>query len=114
MLFIPDRHEALRGEPWSEGAALAAIEGIAAAACAAFDPQTLWPVHPRDRIDESGALPIASLYMGAAGITWALPRLQQDGMADIAIDLGCRTATARRASSAALPMRARRRCARCS
>ena len=87
MLFIPDRHEALRGERWSEGAARAAIEGIAAAACAAFDPQTLWPVHPRDRIDESGALPIASLYMGAAGIIWALRRLQQDGMADIAIDL---------------------------
>lgn len=86
MLFIPDRHEGLRGEPWRDDAARAAIERIAVAACTAFDPQSLWPVHPRDRIDEAGALPMASLYMGAAGIVWALRRLQQDGMADIAID----------------------------
>jgi len=41
VLFIPDRHEALRGEPWSEGAARQAIERIAASTCAAFDPGTL-------------------------------------------------------------------------
>jgi hypothetical protein len=86
VLFIPDRHEALQGEPWSEGAARAAIERIAAAACAAFDPQTLWPVHPRDRDDNAATLPMASLYMGAAGVIWALERLKADGMADLAID----------------------------
>ncbi len=88
MLFIPDRHEALRGEPWSAAAARAAIERIAASTCAAFDPRTLWPVHPRDRVDAAGALPMASLYMGAAGVIWALRRLARDGLADLAIDFG--------------------------
>jgi hypothetical protein len=87
VLFIPDRHEALRGEPWSEGAARQAIERIAASTCAAFDPDTLWPVHPRDRVDEAATLPMASLYMGAAGAIWALEKLRGDGLADIAIDL---------------------------
>lgn len=86
MLFIPDRHEALRGEPWSEGAARQAIERIAASTCAAFDARTLWPVHPRDRVDEAATLPMASLYMGAAGAIWALEKLRGDGLADIAID----------------------------
>jgi hypothetical protein len=86
MLFIPDRHEALRGEAWSEQPVREAIARIAATACAAFDPQTLWPVHPRDRIDEAGALPDASLYSGAAGVIWALERLKGDGLAEVVID----------------------------
>jgi hypothetical protein len=86
MLHIADRHEALRGEAWSERAARAAIQRIADAAGAAFDPQALWPVHPGDHSAEAGTLPMASLYMGAAGVIWALQRLQHDGMAEIDID----------------------------
>ena len=86
MLFIPDRHEPLRGEAWSEQPVRQAIARIAATACAAFDPQTLWPIHPRDRVDEAGALPMASLYSGATGVIWALERLRLDGLADVAID----------------------------
>ena len=86
MLFIPDRHEALRGKAWSEPPVREAIARMAAAACAAFDPLTLWPIHPRDRLDEAGALPMASLYSGAAGMIWALERLKGDGLADVAID----------------------------
>jgi len=86
MLFIPDRHEALRGEAWSKPPVRQAIARIAATACAAFNPQTLWPIHPRDRIDEAGALPGASLYSGAAGVIWALRRLEGDDLADVAID----------------------------
>ena len=86
MLFVPDRHEALRGEAWSEPPVREAIARMAAAACAAFDPLTLWPIHPRDRLDEAGALPMASLYSGAAGMIWALERLKRDGLADVAID----------------------------
>ncbi|MBC7732792.1 MAG: LanC-like protein [Bacteriovorax sp.] len=86
MLFVPDRHEALRGEAWSEPPVREAIARMAAAACAAFDPPTLWPIHPRDRLDEAGALPMASLYSGAAGMIWALERLKGDGLADVAID----------------------------
>ena len=89
MLFIPDRHEALRGDAWSEGAARAAIESIAGATCGAFDPRTLWPTHPRDHDDHDDSaarFPMASLYQGAAGVIWARERLQADGMADLAID----------------------------
>ena len=86
MLFIPDRHEALRGDAWSEGAARAAIGRIASATCAGFDPRTLWPTHPRDREDPAVALPMASLYQGAAGVIWALERLKADGMVDLGID----------------------------
>lgn len=93
MLFIPDRHEALRGEPWSDAAVRAAIGRIAESACAAFDPGTLWPVHPRDRDDKAGELPMASLYMGAAGVIWALRQLARDGLADLAIDFGPTIAT---------------------
>jgi hypothetical protein len=63
-----------------------AIARIAASACAAFDPQTLWPTHPRDLVDEAAALPPASLYSGAAGVIWALERLERDGLIDVAID----------------------------
>ena len=63
-----------------------AITRMADTASAAFDPQTLWPIHPRDRLDEAGALPMASLYSGAAGMIWALERLKRDGLADMAID----------------------------
>ena len=88
MLFIADRHEALHGDGWSEGAARAAIERIVAVTCAAFDPRMLWPTHPRDRDEPEAALPMASLYQGAAGVIWALERLKADAMADLAIDFG--------------------------
>jgi hypothetical protein len=86
MLFIPDRHEALRGEAWSEHLVRQAIAQIATTACATFDPQTLWPIHPRDRIDEADTLPMASLHSGATGAIWALQRLKGDGLAEVAID----------------------------
>ncbi len=100
MLFLPDRHEPLRGAAWSDAAARSAIERIVANSIAAFDPDTLWPVHPGDRVDEAGDLPVASLYMGAAGVIWALQRLADDGMAKVAVDFG--------ATIAALPEHGRR------
>ena len=86
MLFIADRHQALCDAPWSETAARAAIERIAMATRAAFDPHTFWPVHPNDRDDQAADLPTASLYQGAAGVIWALQRLEADGMACLGID----------------------------
>ncbi len=85
-LFIADRHEALRGAPWSEAAARDASERIAAASCAAFDPQSLWPTHPRDRSDVDSDVPFPMLYCGAAGAIWALQRLQHDAMAALPVD----------------------------
>ena len=86
MLFIPERHEALRGAPWSESAARESIGRIVDATCKAFDQATLWPIHPRDLEPGQPAMPQASLYNGAAGVVWAMRRLQRDGMAKVAID----------------------------
>ncbi len=78
-LFDAGRHEALAGAPWSEAAARAGIDRIVADACARFDPQTLWPRHPRDVEKGEPDLPAASLYHGAAGVIWALDHLRERG-----------------------------------
>jgi hypothetical protein len=88
MLYRLDRHEPLAGEPWSETAARRAIGVLVAAACDAFDPQTLWPLHPRDADDADASLPNPMLYNGAAGVIWALLHLQRLGLADVPIDFG--------------------------
>lgn len=86
MLYDPARHEPLCATPWSESAARAAIQAIVADACQRFDAQTLWPSHPRDVEAGEPALPMASLYHGAAGVIWALQHLQQAGAAVFNID----------------------------
>ena len=79
MLFDPTRHEALCATPWSEGVARLAISEIVADTLAHFGPQTLWPAHPRDADLGDATLPAAALYHGAAGVIWALERLQTHG-----------------------------------
>lgn len=86
MLFIADRHEAPAGAAWGEAAARAAIAAIVADACAAFDPEALWPTHPRDVEPGDPALPVAALYQGAAGVIWALERLRRAGLAAFDLD----------------------------
>jgi hypothetical protein len=79
-LFHAPSHEPLAGADWSEAAARAAIAAIAADAEEAFDPATLWPAHPLD--EEGGPLPSpVGLYLGAAGVIWALDRLAGAGLA---------------------------------
>ncbi len=80
LLFIPERHEALRGGPWHEAVAREGIQRIVSATCEAFDAETLWPVHPRDREPGEPLMPLAALYNGAAGVIWALRRLERDGL----------------------------------
>ena len=47
-MIVFGRHRALTHDAWSELAARAAIEEIAADAIAQFDPDTFWPGHPSD------------------------------------------------------------------
>jgi hypothetical protein len=85
VLFAPASHEPLTGRPWSGPAARAAIAAIAADAESAFDPDEGFPAHPRDL--EGGPLPaVASLYLGAAGVIWALHALARDGAAELRRD----------------------------
>lgn len=78
MLFDPERHERLRGGPWDEGAARAAIERIVRDAEQRFAPDRHWPLAPLDA-DGGSTAPAFDLYLGAAGVVWALHHLERAG-----------------------------------
>ena len=85
MLYAPSSHEPLTERPWDEVGARAAIAEIVAETEGAFDEAELWPAHPRDLDD--GPLPaVSSLYLGAAGVIWALHELERAGLADLGRD----------------------------
>jgi hypothetical protein len=78
-LFRPSEHEPLAGEEWSEERAEEAIAAIVADAEAAFDGAR-WPWHPRDDADYG----FSDLYLGGAGMIWALAELGSTGWVDVA------------------------------
>jgi hypothetical protein len=73
-LFDAPSHEPLTDTPWNESRARRAIHEIVADAEAAFNPDSLWPNHPLDDFEEKSP-PQRSLYLGAAGMLWALHEL---------------------------------------
>jgi len=73
-LFDPARHAPLTAAPWDATLAQRAIDDIVADARAAFDPARYWPAHPLDDGADDGD---TSLYLGAAGVLWALRYLGQ-------------------------------------
>jgi Lanthionine synthetase C-like protein len=79
-LFRPSEHEPLAGDEWSGERAEQAIATIVTDAEAAFDG-TRWPWHPKDEEDEGPT----SLYLGAAGVIWALHELGSTGWEDAAV-----------------------------
>lgn len=84
-LFDPARHESL--DPiavWDEARARAAIQAIVAAAQAERRADGQWPVHP---LDDEGEVPrggFKGLYLGSAGVIWALWYLQRVGATELA------------------------------
>jgi hypothetical protein len=82
VLFDPASHEQLLDRPWSESQARAAIEAIVADAESAYDENSLWPAHPLDE-DGEPLPPVASLYLGASGVIWALDELARVGAAEL-------------------------------
>jgi hypothetical protein len=79
-LWSPEAHEGLDCEPWSKAAARDAIAAICGDAEAAFDADRLWPAHPLDgEVTPAEAL---SVYLGGAGMVWALDRLARAGVHD--------------------------------
>jgi hypothetical protein len=75
-LFSPEHHEPLTDRPWDERRADAAIAAIVADAEEAFDDSRLWPLHPLDWDDDRDAgRSLTGLYLGAAGVIWALTEL---------------------------------------
>jgi hypothetical protein len=77
-------HEPLIDASWDEEAARRAIREIVADAEAAFSPDSLWPNHPRDFEERSP--PQRAIYLGAAGMLWALHELARTNAVDLARD----------------------------
>lgn len=74
-LWHPGSHEPLAGEQWDERRARGAIETIVRDAEQAFDAERLWPLDPRDVEEDAPPPTLRSLYLGAAGMFWALDAL---------------------------------------
>ena len=70
------RHVQLRPLPWDPAAAAQAIDEIIADTLAHFGGERFWPAHPMDDNVEDGN---SSIYVGAAGIIWALEYLRRVG-----------------------------------
>ena len=79
MLYEPARHEPLGDAPWDEGIARTWIVRFAEDAQRTFSPATLWAPHPRDADSDDPGRPFTMIYLGAAGVIWALDRLEQAG-----------------------------------
>ena len=85
MHYDPAAFEPLTDEPWDEAQARDGVAAIVADADAAFAPDALWPAHEWD--GWQSALPMKNLYVGAAGMIWALDDLRRRGLAETTLDL---------------------------
>jgi hypothetical protein len=87
-VFRPEEHEPLTDARWDAARASAAIAEIVAEAEDAVGDAD-WPVHPRDR-DPDDPPALATLYLGAAGMIWALhtlgSRLDHAALAERALE----------------------------
>lgn len=82
-LIDPDTHESLTDTAWDADRARAAVAAIASESEASFDPDGLWPPHPLDEEDDEPPLGrVASLYLGASGVIWALHALERANLAE--------------------------------
>jgi lantibiotic modifying enzyme len=84
-LYKPESFEPLTDTPWNEARVAEGIQAIVEAAAAAFDEKELWPAGAWERWQTP--LPLKSLYVGAAGVVWALQALRSRGRADGRLDL---------------------------
>src|SRR5437773_6725808 len=85
MLYAPAQFEPVSDEPWDPAHVEDAIATIVADADAAFDREALWPAHEWDGWRAS--LPMKTLYVGAAGVIWALDALRRRGHPETSLDL---------------------------
>jgi lantibiotic modifying enzyme len=85
VLYRPEQFEPLTDEAWDEASVREAIRAVVADADAAFDPEGLWPAHDWD--GWQARLPLKNLYLGAAGVVWALDALRRRGHAETRLDL---------------------------
>ena len=92
MLYEPTEFDALSDESWVRSRVEDAIAAIVADADDAFDPRAFWPAHEWDAQEKP--LPLSGLYVGAAGVIWALDELRKRGYAESSCDLAAAIARA--------------------
>jgi hypothetical protein len=86
MLYRPEAFEPLTDERWNEGRVREAIRTIVADTDDGLrGPRLLWRAHAWDRWQATS--PMKNLYVGAAGVVWALDRLRARGHANTRLDL---------------------------
>jgi lantibiotic modifying enzyme len=86
MLYRPEAFEPLVETPWSELRAREAIRDIVEDTDAAFRGSRLfWQANEWDAWH--GTSPMKNLYVGTAGVLWALDRLRRRGQAETRLDL---------------------------
>ena len=73
MLWRESEHEPVTDRFWTAGWAQDALEEIVADAEAAASPDGEWPLHPRDDPEDGEVW--SGLYLGSAGMAWALWKL---------------------------------------
>lgn len=86
MLFDSERHEPLVAIAWDESRARQAIQSIVDDIESARGSHGNWPVHPLDAEGDEPASGFKGLYLGSAGVLWALWYLQREGAAELALD----------------------------
>jgi hypothetical protein len=82
-LWRPAEHEPLSAGEWDEARVREGIAAIVADAETAWDGAR-WPWHPLDGDDDEDA---SSIYLGSAGVVWALHELGSTGWEDAAVGL---------------------------
>ena len=86
MLYTPEAFEPLTEARWSQRRARRAIHEIVADADAAMrGPKLLWRAHEWDGWHATS--PMKNLYVGAAGLIWALDALRRRGHAETTLDV---------------------------
>jgi hypothetical protein len=85
VLYARELHEPLTKRSWDARRARDAVQALVADAERVYSVDALWPAHDWDGY--RAALPLKNLYVGAAGVIWALHRLRNRGF-ESRIDLG--------------------------
>jgi Lanthionine synthetase C-like protein len=85
-LFRPEAFDRLTDTPWDEARTRDAIAAIVADTDAAFrGPKLFWKAHDWDKWNATS--PMKNLYVGSAGVLWALEQLRRRGFTETSLDL---------------------------
>jgi len=101
MLFDPARHEPCCTTPWDPAQAREALHSIVRDTLQHRGADGQWAVHPQDEAGDTPLGGFKSLYLGSAGVLWALWWLQREGAVEDIGDLGAQMAAVHAAYLAA-------------